>query len=98
MENRVNSQVGRVMVVKVMAQYRTLGTTWKRKRKRRPINAAIEKEATGETGDVRGDEMDGQDEGLEDRSAQAVTDRELYTGSGVTGSVEDGEFSEGTAS
>jgi hypothetical protein len=50
MENRVNSQVGRVMVVKVMAQYRTLGTTWKRKRKRRPINAAIEKEATGEDG------------------------------------------------
>jgi hypothetical protein len=41
-ENRVNNHVGRVMVVKVMTQYRTLGTTWKRNRKRRPINVAIE--------------------------------------------------------
>lgn len=36
MEKSVNSPVGSVMVVKVMTQYRKLGTAWKTKRKRRP--------------------------------------------------------------
>lgn len=42
MEKSVNSQVGRVMVVKVITQYRALGTTWKKKRKRRPADSAME--------------------------------------------------------
>lgn len=40
-EKRVKSQVGRVMVVKVIIQYKTLGTTWKKKRKRRPAESAM---------------------------------------------------------
>lgn len=41
MEKRVNRVVGIVMVVKVITQYSTLGTTWKRKYKTRPRRAAM---------------------------------------------------------
>lgn len=41
MEKSVNSPVGSVMVVKVMTQYRKLGTAWKTKRKRRPMTPGM---------------------------------------------------------
>lgn len=50
MEKRVKSQVGRVMVVKVITQYRRPGTTWKKKKKTRPTKPI--EDAGGTTGGV----------------------------------------------
>ena len=71
-ENRVNNHVGTVIVAKVMTRYKTLGTTWKKKRKRRPINVAI---VTRQVGYDKADEKAG---GAEDNSVQAGPDGELH--------------------
>lgn len=42
-ENKVNKEVGRVIVANVITQYRTLGMTWKKNRKKRPMKPAIGK-------------------------------------------------------
>jgi hypothetical protein len=49
-EKSVNSHVGKVMVVKVTIQYRTLGMTWKMKEKIQPIHPTMVEGAGGVTG------------------------------------------------
>jgi hypothetical protein len=49
-ENSVKSHVGRVMVQKVMAQYRMLGMTWKTKENTHPIHPTMVEGAGGGSG------------------------------------------------
>lgn len=50
MENRVKSHVGRVMVEKVMIQYKRLGMPWKRRENTQPIHPTMLVGFGGDTG------------------------------------------------
>lgn len=92
MENNVNSQVGSVIVVKVIAQYRTLGTIWNRNTKTRPTKDAMVKRVEGS---LSGDEVGGICEQMragELEEEERVKDgeaNEAWSGSRVTDSVGD---------
>lgn len=49
-EKRVKSHVGRVMVVKVITQYRKLGITWKKKVNIQPNHPAMVEGVGGDVG------------------------------------------------
>jgi hypothetical protein len=49
-EKSVNSHVGRVMVAKVITQYRKLGMTWKKKENSHPIHPTMVEGVGGDDG------------------------------------------------
>lgn len=91
MENNVNSQVGSVIVVKVIAQYRTLGTIWNRNTKTRPTKDAMAKRVEGSlSGDEVGEICEQMRAGeLEEERVKDEEANEAWSGSRVTDSVGD---------